>query len=56
MAGMTEKKTAPQLPAENPLPEIFAGQVLGFMIPSQHARGRAVRLDAVLDEGLSAHD
>ena len=57
---MTDKTPAPT-PSPNPadkpaLPEIFAGQVLGFMIPSQHARGRAVRLDAVLDEILSAHD
>lgn len=60
MRRMTDKTPAPT-PSPNPadkpaLPEIFAGQVLGFMIPSQHARGRAVRLDAVLDEILSAHD
>lgn len=36
-------------------PETFAGQVLAFSIPSRHARGRAVRLDGVLDEILSAH-
>lgn len=57
---MTDKTPAPTPslnPADKPArPEIFAGQVLGFMIPSQHARGRAVRLDAVLDEILSAHD
>ena len=60
MGWMTDKTPAPTHspePADKPaLPEIFAGQVLGFMIPSQHARGRAVRLDAVLDEILSAHD
>ena len=60
MGWMTDKTPAPTPspePADKPaLPEIFAGQVLGFMIPSQHARGRAVRLDAVLDEILSAHD
>ena len=60
MRRMTDKTPAPtptSNPADKPaLPEIFAGQVLGFMIPSQHARGRAVRLDAVLDEILSAHD
>ena len=37
------------------LPEITADQVLGFTIPAQHARGRVVRLEAVLDEILSAH-
>jgi molecular chaperone Hsp33 len=36
-------------------PEIFADRVLGFSIPSRHARGRAVRLDRSLDEILSAH-
>lgn len=36
-------------------PEIFTDQVLGFTIPSQHARGRVVRLEAVLDTILSAH-
>ncbi|WP_120716695.1 Hsp33 family molecular chaperone HslO [Tsuneonella amylolytica] len=35
--------------------ETFAGQLLAFSIPSHHARGRAVRLDRVLDEILSAH-
>ncbi|ANY18817.1 33 kDa chaperonin [Tsuneonella dongtanensis] len=37
------------------LPETYAGRLLGFSIPSRHARGRAVRLDSVLDEILSAH-
>lgn len=37
-------------------PEITTDQVLGFTIPSQHARGRVVRLEGVLDEILSAHD
>lgn len=37
-------------------PEITTDQVLGFTIPSQHARGRLVRLENVLDEILSAHD
>ena len=58
MGRMTDKTPAPT-PAsgdKTAQAEIFAGQVLGFMIPSQHARGRAVRLDAVLDEILSAHD
>jgi molecular chaperone Hsp33 len=36
-------------------PEIFADQALGFTIPAQHARGRVVRLETVLDEILSAH-
>lgn len=35
--------------------ETFSGQLLAFSIPSRHARGRAVRLDGVLDEILSAH-
>ena len=58
MGRMTDKTPAPTPSSDDKtaLPEIFAGQVLGFMIPSQHARGRAVRLDAVLDEILSAHD
>ena len=37
-------------------PEITTDQVLGFTIPAQHARGRLVRLDSVLDAILSAHD
>ncbi len=36
-------------------PEIFTDQVLGFTIPAQHARGRVVRLDGVLDTILSTH-
>jgi molecular chaperone Hsp33 len=36
-------------------PEIFADRLLGFSIPSRHARGRAVRLDRSLGEILSAH-
>lgn len=36
--------------------ETYAGQLLGFTIPSRNARGRVVRLDSVLDEILSAHD
>lgn len=36
-------------------PEITTDQVLGFTIPAQHARGRVVRLEGVLDEILSAH-
>ena len=35
--------------------ETFADRVLGFSIPSRHARGRAVRLDATLQEILGAH-
>ncbi|MCT2557660.1 Hsp33 family molecular chaperone HslO [Tsuneonella sp. YG55] len=35
--------------------ETYAGRVLGFSIPGRHARGRAVRIDDVLDEILSAH-
>lgn len=35
--------------------ETYADRVLGFSIPSRHARGRAVRLDATLAEILSAH-
>lgn len=37
-------------------PEIASDQVLGFTIPAQHARGRLVRLEGVLDKILSAHD
>lgn len=37
------------------LPETYSGRLLGFSIPSRNARGRAVRLDAVLDEILAAH-
>lgn len=39
-----------------PSPETFADKLLGFTLPSRGARGRVVRLDAVLDEVLSAHD
>lgn len=38
------------------MPETFADQVLGFTIPSRHARGRVVRLDDVLGTILAAHD
>lgn len=41
--------------ASTPTPEIFSDQVLGFTIPPQHARGRVVRLENVLDDILSAH-
>ncbi len=36
--------------------EIFADRILGFTIPVRNARGRAVRLDDVMDTILSAHD
>lgn len=48
MAAMTDPQTAPA--------ETYAERLLGFTIPSRHARGRLVRLDATLDEILSAHD
>lgn len=41
--------------AVTPIPETFSDQVLGFTIPMQHARGRVVRLDGVLDAILSTH-
>ncbi|BDI59648.1 Hsp33 family molecular chaperone HslO [Qipengyuania nanhaisediminis] len=37
-------------------PETFADKLLGFTLPSRNARARVVRLDAVIDEILSAHD
>lgn len=43
MDGMTEQQ------------ETYSDAVLGFAIPSHDARGRAVRLEAALDEILSAH-
>ena len=36
--------------------ETHSGQILGFTIPSRNVRGRAVRLDSVLEQILSAHD
>lgn len=36
--------------------ETFSDQMLAFTVPSRNARGRVVRLDAVADEILSAHD
>ena len=36
--------------------ETFSDQLLGFTIPARNVRGRAVRLDDVLDTVLSAHD
>lgn len=36
--------------------ETFVDQILNFSLPERSARGRAVRLDAVLDEILNAHD
>lgn len=35
--------------------ETYADRLLGFSIPSRHARGRAVRLDGAIDEILAAH-
>lgn len=37
-------------------PETFADALLGFTLPNRNARGRAVRLDGVLDVVLQAHD
>jgi len=39
----------------NQTAETYADRLLGFSIPSRHARGRAVRLDGVLGEILAAH-
>jgi molecular chaperone Hsp33 len=36
--------------------ETFSDQILGLTLPGRNARGRAVRLEGVLDEVLSAHD
>lgn len=36
--------------------EITSDRLLGFSIPGRHARGRVIRLDAVLDDILAAHD
>jgi molecular chaperone Hsp33 len=36
--------------------ETYSDRLLGFTLPMRHARGRAVRLDGVLDTILSAHD
>ena len=36
-------------------PETFGDQPLRFSLPDRHARGRLVRLDAVLNEILAAH-
>jgi molecular chaperone Hsp33 len=38
------------------LPETFADKLLGFTLPDRNARGRAVRLDGMLNAVLSAHD
>ncbi|WP_299195019.1 Hsp33 family molecular chaperone HslO [uncultured Erythrobacter sp.] len=37
-------------------PETFADKLLGFTLPLRNARARAVRLDSVIDDVLSAHD
>jgi molecular chaperone Hsp33 len=37
-------------------PETFADKLLGFTLPGRNARARLVRLDAVIDAVLSAHD
>mgnify|MGYP003951346227 FL=1 len=39
-----------------PSAETFSDKLLGFTLPSRGARGRMVRLDALLDTVLSAHD
>ena len=36
--------------------ETYFDKLLGFTIPARHSRGRVVRLGAVLDKVLSAHD
>ena len=36
--------------------ETYSDKLLGFTLPMRSARGRAVRLDGVLDDVLSAHD
>jgi molecular chaperone Hsp33 len=36
--------------------ETFADKLLGFTLPTRNARARAVRLDAVIDDVLSAHN
>lgn len=36
--------------------ETFSDKLLAFTLPERHARGRLVRLDAVLETILSAHD
>ena len=36
--------------------ETFTDQLLGFTLPDRNARGRAVRLDALTDTVLAAHD
>jgi molecular chaperone Hsp33 len=36
--------------------ETFSDKLMGFTLPGRNARGRVVRLDAVLEEVLSAHD
>lgn len=36
--------------------ETFADNLMGFTLPARNARGRAVRMEGVLDQVLSAHD
>lgn len=43
-------------PQSSRLPETFNDKLLGFSLPARNARGRVVRLDAVLDRVLSVHD
>lgn len=40
----------------NQTPETFSDKLLGFTLPARNARGRAVRLDDVIQDVLSAHD
>ncbi len=54
---MNDPQTLPAPTPGAPTPdEIFTDRVFGFTIPDRNARGRSVRLDAVLDTILSAHD
>ena len=46
----------PHQQQSNQTAETFSDKLLGFTLPSRHARGRLVRLDSVLDQVLSAHD
>lgn len=56
MAGLSLRCSNPHMRTMTEQSETRSNQILSFVVPGRDARGRVVRLDAVLDEILGAHD
>jgi len=58
IAGRDAPHIAPMKPARSTseMPETYSDKLLAFTLPGRNARGRVLRLDAVVNEVLSAHD